>query len=72
MTQKSLAIQSVKTKKFKLGSPLVPFVKEEIKSVIKPKENIIIAITSKIVSLSENRVVKKKRVQKTETCQTRI
>ena len=48
-------VRSIKTETFKEGQALVSFVKKYIPRV---RENTIIAVTSKIVALSENRTVK--------------
>lgn len=47
-------IRPIKTKIFKEGEKLIPFIINHIKNI---KENSVIIITSKIVALSENRTV---------------
>jgi F420-0:gamma-glutamyl ligase len=49
-----MKIQALKTRVFKEGETLLPFVEHYIEQ---PREESIIVITSKIVALSENRVV---------------
>ena len=59
----NLKVQSIKTRTFNVGEPLVPFLLEHLPSQL---ENTVLAITSKIVSLSEGRIVKKSQISKEE------
>ncbi len=58
-----LTVESIKTRIFKTGDVILPFLIDALK-VCPPKENDIVCVTSKIVSLSENRVVKKQGIEK--------
>ena len=59
-----MRVRSISTKVYRLGEDFKSFLIENIKDCLKEKE--ILAITSKIVSLSENRIVSKKDTDKKE------
>jgi dihydrofolate synthase / folylpolyglutamate synthase len=60
----SLTVTPIKTRVFNLGDCLVDFILESVtRSLI--QERMILAVTSKIVSLSENRIVPRNQIDKT-------
>ena len=62
-----MKVQAIKTNLFHLGNSLFDFVLREAKEHI--KENSILAVTSKIVSLSEEAIVFKSEVEKEDLIQ---
>lgn len=61
----TLAAQSIRTRVFKPNESLVDFIVEHVDSAL-VKESMIVAVTSKIVSLAENRLIDKSSVSKRE------
>lgn len=64
----SLFVQPIRTRIFKVGDKLSDFVKEHVD----PKwirEGMVVVITSKVVSLAENQLVKKSSINKKELIQ---
>lgn len=62
-TQPSLSIQPVNTRIFRQGEKLLDFVAEHVKPDL-VRESMIVAVTSKIVSLAEMRLVEKSSITK--------
>lgn len=58
-TQHSLKVESIQTRIFSAGEDLVPFIVEEVPASL-VRNSMILAVTSKIVSLSERRLVSTK------------
>ncbi len=64
---KTLLSKAIQTKIFKVGESLIPFAKESVEASIddtSKMEGSILAITSKILSLSESRIVVKENIDK--------
>ena len=59
-----LAVEAIKTRIFKTGEPILVFLFDELKKY-PLRENDVVCVTSKIVSLSENRIVKNQNIEKT-------
>lgn len=57
-----ISVESIKTEVFHLGDDLFKFLKENLKG--KDLEGKVLAITSKIISLAENRIVRKSEISK--------
>lgn len=59
-----LKVEAIHTRIFRVGEPIVVFLEEVFSNFGPPKEKQILCITSKIVSLSENRILKAENINK--------
>ena len=61
----ALTVQPVRTRVFRTGEDLADFIVEQVPSQC-VRERMVLAVTSKIVSLSENRLVPQNEIGKAE------
>lgn len=65
----SLAVQTIQTRIFRVGDALIPFLKEQLLRALNTPSELegkVLVITSKIVSLSEGRIISKDKTSKEE------
>ena len=62
-----LQVKAISTRTYHLGDNFKEFLKESLKDIL--EDGIIIAVTSKVVSLSEKRIIHKSSVDKTKLIQ---